>query len=100
MDEWLYILSANAVAQQPTGFRPGARHALLIFLTAPDEDIARQRAKDVALKRHWLAVEVKRIKQLGDPDLIKDESVRSTAELALENGDAIIIFKDEIPHDG
>jgi len=99
MDEWLYVLRANAVAQEATGFRPGARHALLIFLTASDGIAARQKARDVTLKRHWLEVEVERIKQLHGPDLIEDVSMRSAAEYALEKGDAIVVFKDEIPCD-
>lgn len=93
------MLQADAVAQKQTGYRPGARRALMVFLTAPDEDAARQKARHVIEKRHWLEGRIKRLRQLSDPDLIEDDILRSAAETALQNGDAIVVYKDEIRHD-
>ncbi|MCK0530685.1 hypothetical protein [Sphingobium agri] len=100
MEEWLFMLLGEAVAQQATGFRPGARHAIMVFLTAPDQDTARRRAKDVLNKCHWSEGAVTRIKHLLDPDLIEDDILRSAAETALLQGDAIVVYKDELRHDG
>ena len=100
MEEWLFMLTAQAVAQNQTGYRAGARHALMVFVTAPDENSARQNARDAISKNHWLEGEVMRIKQLSDPDLIEDDILRASAEWALEQGDAIVVYKDEIRSDG
>ena len=90
---------AEAVAQEETGFRPGARHALLLWITAPDEEEARIRSLEAIGGKGWLLPQIKRGKQIGDPDVIQDDVLRSAAEKALADGNCIVVYKDEIALD-
>ena len=99
MVEYLYCFIAEAVAQVETDRRPGARHALLLWITAPDEKKARTRGADAVEKNGWLLPEIGRGKQVGDPHLIKDGALRSAAERALTSGYSIVVYKDEIAAD-
>lgn len=99
MFEYLYCFTADAVAQEETGFRPGARHALILWITAPNQDEARLRGADAIEKNGWLLPQIKRGKQVDDPDLIGDDALRSAANRALKEGSSIVIYRDEIAPD-
>jgi hypothetical protein len=44
----------------------------------------------------WLLPQIKRGKQVSDPDVIQDDVLRSAAEGALPDGNCIVVYKDEI----
>jgi hypothetical protein len=99
MYEYLFCFLADGVAQEKTGHRPGARHALMLWITAPDEDKARLRGADAIEKKGWLLPRIKRGKRVDDPDLIDDDILRSAAERALADGSSIVVYKDEVASD-
>lgn len=100
MGEALFIFSATAVATEATGFRPGARHALMLYGKAAAIACARYVAVRGAEKRGWSFVEIKRERDL-DPDLaaIGDDTLRSAAQRAFSSGHSIIVYQDELPLD-
>lgn len=99
MYEYLFCFTAEAVAQETTGFRPGARHALLLWITASDEKEARIRSVDAIEEKGWLLPQIKRGKQVNDPELIADGVLREAAERALETGVSIVVYTDEVHPD-
>lgn len=100
MDEVVFMFSATAVATESTRFRPGARHALMLYGKAAAVVSARSVAVAEAEKRGWSFVKVKREKELH-PDLaaISDDTLRSAARRAFSAGHSIIVYRDELPLD-
>jgi hypothetical protein len=89
---------AHGVARQGSNYRPGARHALMLFATGESLHLARSEAIAGAANRGWAHVEVKREKPLGrDATGIEDEILRPAAETALADGAAIVVYAQEIP---
>lgn len=94
------MFRAEGVAQQASNYRTGARHALMLFATGPSLDLARVEAVTGATGRGWTHIEVKREKELDDDVTnITDEVLRSAAEFALLEGNAIVVYAQEIPLD-
>ncbi len=94
----LWAFYTEAVATDKTAYRPGARHVVIIL--AMGEDIATARA--LGLQRceanGWMAIDIKRQKEAGNPASDFPEGPLRQAGLdALENGVALISYKDEIP---
>lgn len=100
MEEYLFAFTAQAVAQEETGFRPGARHALMLWITAPDEQTARLRGESAVESKGWLLPRITRGTQIYDPDLIEDDMLRQAAESALTKGASIVVYADEMIADG
>lgn len=100
MEEYLFCFTAEAVAQEETGFRPGARHALMLWITASDELTARLRGESAVESKGWLLPRITRGKQIYDPDLIEDDILRQAAESALTDGASIVVYADEKICDG
>ncbi|MBF9151866.1 hypothetical protein [Novosphingobium jiangmenense] len=100
MEEYLFCFTAEAVAQDETGFRPGARHALMLWITASDEQTARARGVSAVEDKGWLLPRITRGTQICDPDLIEDDVLRQAAESALTDGAAIVVYADEMTADG
>jgi hypothetical protein len=98
MTTQLFMFLAQGVAQQATGYRPGARHAFMIYVSSDDLENARPRATELASEAGWLHVEIKREKAIGsDTATISDDTLKSAAEHAIEAGGAIVVYADEIP---
>jgi hypothetical protein len=96
----LFMFLAQGVAQEATGYRPGARHALTIYVSSDALENARPQATELASEAGWLHVEIKREKVIGsDTATISDETLRSAGEHAIETGGAIVVYADEIPAD-
>lgn len=72
----------------------------MLWITAADEEMARAQSKSTIEDKGWLLPQIKQGKQVGDPDLIDDDVLRSAAERALADGNALIVYKDEIISDG
>lgn len=71
----------------------------MLWITAPGEEIARSRGIDAISEKGWILPEIKRGKQVSDPDLIDDDVLRSAAERALAYGNCVVAYKDEIVPD-
>ena len=97
MDDRLFMLLMEGVAESASAYRPGARHALMIFATGPDIDGAQSRAVEFVHSKGWTFVEPRRAKEVGrDIETIADDTLRSAAESALARGSALIVYQDEI----
>lgn len=100
MTEPLFVFTAQGVAEAATGYRPGARHALLIFARSATRDAAEARALDFVSGQGWSHAELLRGKEIGsDPSSIADPQLRAAAETARENGAGFVVYRDEIPAD-
>jgi hypothetical protein len=98
MTEYPFLFAPTAVANEVNGCRPGARHALLIFVTAADFEAAQRRAEGAALGAGWTMVQLNKGKPIdGEP--MGDAMLDSALEAALEKGSAIVVYADELPSD-
>ena len=99
MQASLFMFLIEAVAGTECQYRSGARHALLVFVRGDDLDESRRPALDCVEKQGWQFVEVKRAKEVStDTAEIADETLRAAATHALEAGNSIIVYQDEIPN--
>jgi len=89
---------AEAVADEGSTYRRGARHALMLFATGASIEDAQQKAVEGAEQVSWSFVTVKRGKAIDGPDF-DDETMRGAAEHALDSGSAMIVYQDEIATD-
>lgn len=100
MTDRLFVFVGQGVAEPCTGYRPGARHALMIFVTARTLEEAEGRAAGFAAAQGWSHPEIKRGKDLGpDTPSIADDTLRSAAEAALQHGGGLVVYRDEMPPD-
>jgi len=96
----LFAFLATAVADAAEGRRPGARHAMLIYVTAIDFEAAQRRAAGVAIGAGWMLVRLEKGKSIEeDPAQTEDAILRAAAQSAIEEGSAIVVFGDELPPD-
>ena len=96
----LFVFLATAVADSADGRRPGARHAMLIYVAADDFEAAQRRAGGVAIGAGWMLVRLEKGKPLDeDPAQIEDDVLHAAAQSAAEDGSAIVVFGDELPPD-
>lgn len=100
MMDHLRMFLVHAVADHAADYRPGARHALMLYATAHSIEAAQHRARDFAAAKGWSHIEFRRGKEINsDPDLIEDDTLRSAAAKALQSGAALVVYADEIPVD-
>ena len=91
---------AEAIAGSRSGYRLGARHAMLIFVADRQRQDLNTQAINAAESRGWSIIELKRSKVLdADLVLILDDSLRGAAEHASANGSALVVYADEVPLD-
>jgi hypothetical protein len=101
MEERLFAFAAQGVADISAGYRLGARHALLVFATAPTIEEAWSKGATAAAEHGWIHVDLKRKREISaDTSSITDESVRSAADSALMFGASLVVYPDEMPTDG
>ena len=101
MRKRLFVFLGYGIAQQATGQRPGARHALLLYGCGAQINEARQAAVASAEGNGWLAVTVNREKEMNADTLeITDQGLRLAATAALRDGGATVVYGDEMPLDG
>ena len=100
MTRTLFVFTAQGVAQPASGYRPGARHALLVFVRSRDIERARSRAADFAAEQGWSHAEILRGKEIGrDLSSLADPTLRAAAEAAVANGASLVVYKDELRAD-
>lgn len=93
----LSVFLATAVADEVEGRRPGARHAMLVYVAATDFEAAQRKAAGVALGAGWMLVRLEKGMEVGDPAANDDPVLRAAAETALDEGSAIVVYGDELP---
>lgn len=87
---------AEGVAQEATGYRPGARHALMLFIADVEIKGAQARAEDLAAENGWMALVVEGGKSIGGAATgIKDHVLRAAAEASLSGVGAIVVYERE-----
>lgn len=100
MSDDLFMFLMQGVAETVPRYRPGARHALMIFVTGPSLNMAQDHAAEFAASKGWSFVEPKRGKIIGtDTSSISDRTLRAAAEAALESEGSLVIYGIEIPPD-
>lgn len=99
MAEPLFVFLATGVADAVDGRRPGARHAMLVYVTARDFEAAQTRAAGVALGAGWMMVRLEKGKPLDPGQPQSDAVLAAAASTALEEGSALVVYGDELPPD-
>ncbi|MCT2398858.1 hypothetical protein [Novosphingobium mangrovi (ex Huang et al. 2023)] len=96
----LIMYLAAGVAETAAKYRPGAKHAMLIYVYTDNLDAAAEDAVEAAERNGWVHLELRRAKELDpDPSEIADDILRDAAQCAVSEGSAIVVYADEIPHD-
>lgn len=91
---------AEAIAGSATKKRPGARHALLIYASAPSLKDAEGVGASFLERHGWTLPVFKRGKEINpDTGLLDDETMRAAAEEAVEHGCSMIVYADALPRD-
>jgi hypothetical protein len=97
----LFMFLSHGIAGGCTGYRLGARHPIMAYVTGENLEEAQETATQFKTKTGWLHLEVKRGKEVAsDVDLIRDEKLRSAAAAAVDQGAAIVVYETEIPLNG
>ena len=95
----LYVFLATAVADAVEGRRSGARHAMLVYVTAPDFEAAQAKAAGIVVGTGWMLARLEK-GMLVPPDQPQpDPLLQTAAESALAEGSAIVVYADELPPD-
>ncbi|WP_448662313.1 hypothetical protein ACG3SL_16830 [Sphingomonas sp. CJ20] len=95
----LFAFLATAIADSAEGRRPGARHAMLVYVTAADFDAAQRRAAGVAIGAGWMLVRLEKGSPLDAGAATGDPVLDAAAATALEEGSALVVYADELPAD-
>lgn len=93
----LFAFLATGVADSAEGRRPGARHAMLVYVTAADFESAQRRAGGVALGAGWMLVRLEKGKPIAANEASGDPVLDAAAQTALEEGSALVVYGDELP---
>jgi hypothetical protein len=88
---------ATAIADDVEGRRPGARHAMLIYVSAEDFEAAQRKAAGVAIGAGWMMVRLEKGTDGVDPAATTDLVLRAAGETALAEGSAMVVYGDELP---
>lgn len=100
VDQQIFMFLAEAVAHEASGYRAGARHALMLFVADTDRQVAQARAEGLAAEHGWMAVVVERGKSIGgDATAIQGDVLRAAAEASLSGVGSIVVYEQEIPFD-
>lgn len=91
---------AEAIAGTATEKTPGARHALLIYASAPSLKDAEGVGASFLERQGWILPVFKRGKEINtDTGLLDDETMRAAAEGAVEHGCSMIVYADALRPD-
>jgi hypothetical protein len=93
----LFAFFATGVADAVEGRRPGARHAMLIFVAAEDFETAQAKAAGVALGTGWMLVRLEKGMEADIGKLPADPIITDAAQTALAEGSAMVVYGDELP---
>ncbi|WP_162561625.1 hypothetical protein [Yoonia vestfoldensis] len=99
MAEKTFALLFEAISAAETGFRIGARHAILAFARGQNGEDAKSRAADRLHANGWLHPNLKKVKEAGNPDHMSDDILRSAAHEAQKAGFGFVVYREEIRPD-
>jgi hypothetical protein len=96
----MYIFFAEAVAGVSSEYRPGARHALILYVTAVSADAAREKAMEEVSRAGWMHA---RVIQGGavarEIQTDRLPVLQQALEGARRSGAAMVVYNEEIRHD-
>ncbi len=99
MHEKTFALLLEAISAVETGFRIGARHAILAFALGQNEENAKSRVTDRLRANGWHHPNFKKVKEAGNPERMSDDILRSAAIEAQKAGFGFVVYREEIrPH--
>lgn len=93
----LFAFLTTGVADAAEGRRPGARHAMLVFVTAADFEAAQPKAAGAAIGAGWMLVRLEKGMPIAADQPQPDPVLAAAAATALEEGSAIVVYGDELP---
>lgn len=93
----LFAFLATGIADSAEGRRPGARHAMLVYVTAADFEAAQRRAAGVAIGAGWMLVRLEKGKPIAANEASGDAVLDAAAQTAIEDGSALVVYGDELP---
>lgn len=96
MADQLFIFAGRGVASEPSGYRSGARHPLMVFATAANFEAAVAAAAEFATLAGWLDLEFTKGEVSLEPALLPNDQLKAAAERALEVGHAMVVYQTEI----
>jgi hypothetical protein len=98
MDD-IFIFLAEAVAGTSSDYRPGARHALILYVTARSTETARNRVVEEVGRAGWLHARIIRggavVRQI---DSDRHPVMQEAMESARRTGAAMVVYAEEIRH--
>lgn len=96
----LFVFYTTAVADAVEGHRSGARHAMLVYVTAADFEAAQAKAAGIVLGTGWMMVRLEKGMYVQPDKPQPDPMLQRAAESALAEGSAIVVYGDELPPEG
>lgn len=93
----LFAFLATAIADTAEGRRPGGRHAMLVFVTAPDFEAAQRSAAGVAIGAGWILVRLEKGMAIETDPVGADPVIAAATETARAEGSALVVYADELP---
>lgn len=99
MNDDIYIFLAEAVAGTTSEYRPGARHALILYVTAASTETAQDKAVDEVGRAGWLYPRIIRggavVRTLEED---RHPVMQEAMEGARRTGAAMVVYTEEIRH--
>jgi hypothetical protein len=94
----LFAFFVTAIADSAEGRRPGARHAMLVYVTAENFEAAQSKAAVAAIALGWMTVRLEKGGEIDDAAAgAQDEVMQAAMQTAREDGSAIVVYGDELP---
>jgi glycine/D-amino acid oxidase-like deaminating enzyme len=94
----LYVFQGEGIADGAANRRHGARHALVVFATAPNLDRAEAEALSQVAANGWAHVTFTRGAEVNvQPTDVTDGYLKAALQDAIENGSAVVAYVDELP---
>jgi hypothetical protein len=95
-----FLCIGEAVAEAVAGFRSGARHAVVVLLTAPSRRAAMDQAQLIASKLGWRHITLTRAEEAnGDSVWLDEETLRHAINVAKRRGHCVAVDVEEVPLD-
>ncbi|WP_424931545.1 hypothetical protein [Amaricoccus macauensis] len=99
MGDPMYIFFTEAVAGDESKYRPGARHALIVYVTGTTSDEAQEKALREVDGAGWIYPRVITCGPVVNEALADRHPIMQQAlDGAREAGASMIVYTEEIPH--
>ncbi|MEM8571590.1 MAG: hypothetical protein AAGG56_11865 [Pseudomonadota bacterium] len=99
MGEPIYVFLAQAIAADGSEYRPGARHAMIVYVSAHSTELARSRVIEKINSAGWMETMILSGGAVSNAAMEGRHPVLQEAfDGAVESGVAIIIYREELRH--